>query len=282
MLDKIPELPDLHIVPLAALRLHETCDEARVTRLVARLKADGMLRNPPIVAQLDDHQNYVVLDGATRTTALQHLDIRDVVVQVVSYDDPGVELRTWHHLVTNISRETCAVAIRQTAGLSCGHTSPNEAQTAVERSEALAAVMWNDGVACAIGKGDPAALDLRGRASLLTRMVDAYLAHGAKIFRLGTDHLSSDHRGDATAMVIFPRVRPADILELTANDARLPAGITRHVIPNRALRLNLPLDILSADKPLQEKNAWLAEMIQQKMLAKGVRYYAEPTFLFDE
>ena len=113
-------------------------------------------------------------------------------------------------------------------------------------------------------------------------MVEAYLAHGAKIFRLGADHLSSDHMGEATAMVIFPRVRPADILELTANGARLPAGITRHVIPNRALRLNLPLEVLGEDKSLEEKNAWLAEMIQQKMMAKGIRYYAEPTFMFDE
>lgn len=282
MSDKIPELPDLRIVPLAALRLHETCDEARVEGLVARLRDEGVLRNPPIVAQLDDNQNYVVLDGATRTTALQQLGIRDIVVQVVSYDDPGVKLRTWHHLVTNINCETCAIAIRQTAGLSCGHTSPSEAQMAVERGEALAAVMWNDGTTCAIGKGDPTARDLNSRATLLTRMVDAYLAHGAKIFRLGTDHLSSDYMGEATAVVIFPRVRPADILELTANGARLPAGITRHVIPNRALRLNLPLEVLGEDKPLKEKNAWLAEMIQQKMMAKGIRYYTEPTFMYDE
>lgn len=280
----IPDLPDLRIVSLTALRLHETCDDARVQQLMARLENDGVLRNPPIVAPLGDSESYAVLDGATRTTALQWLGVRDVLVQVARYDDPGVELRTWNHLVAGISREICAIAIREMAGLSCGHYPPIEAHTAVERGEALAAVVWSDGVSCAIGRGKVAVLDLKARANLLSRMVNAYLACGAKVFRQGADHFDPDEArvAEATALVIFPRVQPADILKLAANGVRLPAGITRHVIPNRALRVNLPLGFLCEDKPLAEKNAWLSKMIHQKMMDRGIRFYAEPTFVFDE
>lgn len=278
------ELPDLRVAPLAALRLHETCDEARVQRLTARLQSEGVLRNPPIVAPLGDGQSYVVLDGATRTTALQRLGVRDVLVQVVNYDDPAVELHTWHHLVTGLSRETCARAIRDAVGLSCAHTSTAEAQAAVERGEALAAIVWRDGVACAIGREETATLALQDRAGLLVRLVDAYLASGAKVFRVGADCFDDAvaQAEDSAALIFFPRLRPADILTLAANSARLPAGVTRHVIPNRALRVNLSLDFLRRDKPLTEKNAWLAEMIRQRMASKGIRYYAEPTFVFDE
>ncbi len=284
MSDQTPELPDLRIVPLATLRLHETCDEARVQRLTGRLQSEGILRNPPIVTPLGDGQSYVVLDGATRATALQRLGVRDALVQVVNYDDPAVELHIWRHLVTGLSRETCAVAVRNVAGLTCDRASPAEAQAAVERGEALAAIVWRDGVACAVGREEAAALHLRGRAALLARLVEAYLACGAKVFRVGADCFDDAvaQAADSTALIFFPRLHPADILELAANSARLPAGVTRHVIPNRALRVNLPLDFLRQDKPLAEKNAWLAGVIRQRMANKGIRYYAEPTFVFDE
>ncbi len=61
-----PRLPDLRIVPGAALLLHEECDSERVERLVGRLGAEGILRNPPVVAALDG-QGYVVLGGGTYT-----------------------------------------------------------------------------------------------------------------------------------------------------------------------------------------------------------------------
>ncbi len=280
----MPALPDLRIVRLSALRLHETCDEARVQRLTARLQGEGVLRNPPIVALLHDGHSYVVLDGATRATALHRLGIRDALVQVVNYDDPGVELHTWHHLLTGISPETCAEAIRRTARLSCDHTPSAQAQAAVERGAALAAVVWSDGVACTVGQTEAANLDLRGRAGLLTRLVDAYLTHGAKVFRVGTDCFDegiTQAHGPA-ALIHFPRLCPADIVHLATNNVRLPAGITRHVIPNRALRLNVPLDLLQEERSLAEKNTWLEDLIHQKMRHKGIRYYAEPTFVFDE
>lgn len=284
MADETPDLPDLRVVSLAALRLHETCDEARVRRLTARLQSDGILRNPPIVTPLGDGQSFVVLDGATRATALRRLGVRDVLVQVVSYDDPAVELHTWRHLATGLNRETCAVAVRDAAGLSCCHTSPAEAQAAVERGEALAAIVWRDGVACTVGREEAGALSLPARAAFLARMVKAYLSCGAKVFRVGADCFddATAQAADSMALIFFPRLYPADILALTANSARLPAGVTRHVIPNRALRVNLPLAFLQEDKSLAEKNAWLAETIRQRMANKGIRYYAEPTFVFDE
>jgi len=93
-----PRFPHLRIVPTARLLLHEECDPERVERLGRLLGADGMLRNPPIAAPLEDG-TYVVLDGANRVTALRHLGVPDQVVQVVDYDDPGVQLDTWAHLL---------------------------------------------------------------------------------------------------------------------------------------------------------------------------------------
>jgi CRP-like cAMP-binding protein len=56
-------LPELRVVPSPAVLLHEECDPQRVERLSGALVSDGVLRNPPIAAPLDDG-TYVVLDGA--------------------------------------------------------------------------------------------------------------------------------------------------------------------------------------------------------------------------
>jgi hypothetical protein len=105
-----------------------------------------------------------------------------------------------------------------------------------------------------------------------------------RIFRANTDHLPSllPFHDDVAALVVFPRFAPAEIIDLARVGARLPAGITRHLIPRRALRINLPLTVLSGGASLPEKNAWLMDWLKQKMASKTVRYYHESTFLFDE
>jgi hypothetical protein len=63
----------------------------------------------------------------------------------------------------------------------------------------------------------------------------------------------------------------------------LPAGITRHLIPGRALRLNVPLDRMAdTEHSLEEKNRWLEEWLRDKANQRQVRYYEEPTILLDE
>ena len=78
------------------------------------------------------------------------------------------------------------------------------------------------------------------------------------------------------------QVSPADILEAARNSERIPSGITRHIIPNRALNINIPLEVLAADWTLEGKREWLQGWIMERMAANAIRYYAESTFSFDE
>jgi len=82
--------------------------------------------------------------------------------------------------------------------------------------------------------------------------------------------------------VVFPIHTKDDLVALAQVGAVLPAGITRHIIPGRALRVNAPLDLMHEDRPLDEKQAWLDAWLRARRADRGVRYYAEPTFLFDE
>jgi hypothetical protein len=55
------------------------------------------------------------------------------------------------------------------------------------------------------------------------------------------------------------------------------------VIPGRALRVNLPLSILTDEgRTTDAKNEWLRAWIAHKLSDREIRYYQESTFLFDE
>ena len=73
-------------------------------------------------------------------------------------------------------------------------------------------------------------------------------------------------------------------MALSKNGIKLPAGVTRFVLALRALRalrVNYPLQHLrdsAAISEAQSTHAWF----QRRVNGRGVRYYAEATYLFDE
>jgi hypothetical protein len=64
---KIGELPELHMVALDDVVLHEDPDAERVGRLLERFAAEGVLKNPPVVGRLDG-QRRIVLCWCRRST----------------------------------------------------------------------------------------------------------------------------------------------------------------------------------------------------------------------
>jgi hypothetical protein len=277
--ERPPDMPDLRVVPVAELLLHEQHDAQRTGPLLHRLQGDGVLRNPPVVAAIRGEPRYVVLDGANRVTAMQALGVAHVVVQVVDYEDADLALHTWHHLIKGIAAERVPRMLRALRGVAIDLANATRARAQLARREILAFVETRNGETWALR----ASGDLHQRSRRLNEIVDLYKGQ-AQVFRASADHLPSllPLHADAAALVVFPRFAPAEIVDLARVGARLPAGITRHVIPRRALRLNVPLAVLNGGSSLSEKNSWLADWLAQRQASKTVRYYQESTFLFDE
>jgi hypothetical protein len=272
------ELPDLRIVPVANLLLHEQHDGGRSAPLITRLKSEGVLKNPPIVAPIDE-QRYVVLDGANRVTAALELGLPHIAVQAVDYEDPELVLDTWYHLVSHFPRDEFIRSLGLLPGVKVEVSELMHARAELARRAALAYFsLPNNGVFTISAEGN-----LHQRTKLLNNIVDIYKTSG-KIHRANTDHLDQllPYYDEVTALVVFPRYQPAEIMELARVGARLPAGITRHIIPRRALRINVSLSLLSDDRSLDEKNAWLQDWLKTKIAGKEARFYQESTFLFDE
>lgn len=269
-----PGLPDLRIVSGHEVFLHEDADPVRVERLSQRLRSDGLLRNPPAAASLPGG-GFVVLDGANRVSALRRLEIPVVPLQIVEYDDPGVRLDVWRHLI--VEPVELGPALRA-AGLHPYELSPADAARALA-ARSLAAYL----LIGASALGVPPSPD-RALATVLSQVVDTYKGR-ARIYRVpASSDLAtlSGAYGSIAAVVVFPTLTKQDIVEIAASPAKLPTGITRHLIPGRALRVNLPLEALGSSGDLAAKNRWLAGLVRRKLLDHSIRYYAEGAFLFDE
>ncbi len=269
--------PVLRVIETARLVLHEEPDPARVHHLTERLRQEGVLRNPPIVAPMPE-ERAVVLDGANRVTVLRTLEIPHLVAQVVSYEQPEITLSTWRHYV----REDVSGSLRdRIAALPAIRLHPvhsvAEAEARLARREGVGAAVDARGVTLLDDGGDPIA-----SAGTLSRVVALYRGR-SRTYRVDSgdvDGLSAAY-GPGT-LVIFPPFTKEDILLIAARGGRLPAGITRHLIPGRVLRLGTALDWLAGPGSLAEKQTHLEATLRQRWLEHGVRYYAEPTYLFDE
>ena len=95
------------------------------------------------------------------------------------------------------------------------------------------------------------------------------------------EHLVRNYR-HFTGLLSFRRFALEDLQTITDQEERVPSGITRVLLPKRALRFNLQLELLRAGLPLEEKERWLQQAIKEKVAEKSIRFYREPTFFFDE
>ncbi len=274
-----PELPKLHILPLPSLILHEDHDRQRTLPLVDKLRAQGILRNPPIVMPLEDGSGrYMVLDGANRVTSLQEMDFPHIVAQVVQPHDPNVHLEVWNHVVWGMDEEELIRNIREVAGLKL---MPIERGS--RKREELDCMPVE--IQLANGKTYLTCTTREGArmAAYMHGIVDSYKDKSFldRTMQQEVDFFKDIH-ADLTALFIFPRFDVRLVLDLASQGGMLPTGITRFTVSPRALHLNYPLHELSSAKPIEYKETYLQRWVQERIKKKNVRYYAEATFLFDE
>lgn len=277
------DAPDLRILPLDLLVEHEYNDAQRTTPLAQRLEAEGLLKNPPIVAPLGDGTpRFVVLDGANRTTALQSLGYPHVLAQVVKYEPPQVTLTTWHHLIAGMDAEEFTAGLQAVKGVDLLPLDLLHARAGLARRELLLYVVRADGRVFAARPQLPG-LTVHEQNRLLNALVDTYKMRG-QLHRAMADSFEEARRlfPDLAGLVIFPNYDASEVLALARDGELLPTGLTRHLIQGRVLRTNFPLSELRSKDSLEEKNARLQTWLRQKLASKEVRFYGEMTFSFDE
>jgi hypothetical protein len=256
------DLPDLRVAPIEEIRPHEDFDPFRADRLRDRIDSDGIQINP-MVCTLAPDGSYVLLDGATRREAINRLGLPHAVIQIV---EPGsVTLETWHHVLQNGQAEALIEAL--------------EASDSFELVEDRGTPRINLGdanwrTAQSIGVSTN---------TCLNALVDCY--HGRMTVTRVTDPsvraVTSAHN-DWTAIVEFPSLSIEDVMRAATEVDHVPAGITRFVVPARALRLNIPLAFLMEQTDTATKQERLDEILAKRAREGRIRRYDEPVIILDD
>ncbi len=277
----MPDLSSLRlrIVPLDQILLHEAHHEYRVQRILAAMREDGLLRNPIMVTEHGGR--YIQLDGATRAIALREMGIPHVAVQIVGYEDPQISLDSWNHILIGYPFEQLCTDLSGISGVRAAPCRPEAMRPALgdRAGGALLGLLGRDRESMILeSKGEHAV-----RFKQMAQAVALYreIAEVRRTSESDLLALISQHP-DLSAVVIFPPLEPADVILCATGSTKLPMGITRHVVSGRALGLNVPLDILAEDKPLEQKNAWLQETVLERIRKHKVRVYQEPVIIFDD
>jgi hypothetical protein len=267
------------MLPSGLLVTHEDVDPRRVEKLSQRIKQEGLFKHPPIVSEIPGSERFVVLDGANRTTAVQLLAMPHIVAQLVQYEEPNVTLDTWYHVVAGMPIDDFEHALTQVTGLKLVEASLEGARQALVDRHAAAYIVCESGVRIAVNTRGLLCPDV----PMLTNIVSAYSGR-SDIFRASNDNWEKQkpYYPGITALVIFPRLCPDDVIEAARSGVKVPTGITRHIISPRALNINVPLWVLAVDWSLDKKEQWLREWLMERMATDAIRYYSESTFTFNE
>ncbi len=266
----------LQVVPVENIYPHEHFDPERVTDLADRLVTAETLVNPPVVAEWDG--KYVVLDGATRTTAFRKLRYPHIVVQVVSPSDDQIRLHTWYHALHGLTLEEILTELEDRKTYSLVPVSPQQYHTPIDSAEAICSIYCDDGRRFRVVQA-PGTEFLSALNDLVTDYTSLCHIHRT----LSTDFTTLRNEIDSVvALVVFPQFEIEEVLQAAVSETLLPAGITRFVIPGRVLRLNADMEILRSGQSQEEKNTWLDQLLSDKLARRRVRYYQEPVFLLDE
>jgi len=274
------EIPEIRIVPIEKLMLHEMEEPNRARRLEERIVSDGFLKNPVIVGRVtNDDSKFLLLDGVNRVSALKTLGFKDVAAQIVDYFDKDVRVLTWCHLIQDFDPQYLLEKVKDIEGVDLEKTGRKNARTLLKQKKVVCCLFFrNKGTFIIKSKND-----LKTRATKLADVVNIY--SGSSIV-----HRTSEAEAEfllrrektATAVLTVPVYEKKDVINLAFNEVRLPSGVTRHILPWRALNLYVDLALLKCDVPLPDKNRLVQEMVNQRIVNGKTRFYPGSVFVFDE
>jgi hypothetical protein len=213
--------------------------------------------------------------------ALRRLGAQWLLVQEVDIDAGSLTLSTWHHVVEGLPGERMAESIARLCRVSRVEgefTSEGDFAPAF-KGDAECLLVSRDRTTHAVR----AVPSLEERLAVVSKVVE--VVHAAE----NRDRVSytnmtdlANHYRDFSALVCYKSFTKDEVLALSLRGFRFPSGVTRFSVPKRALYFDMPLAFLKRGGSAESKQQELDKMIQKRTRGKKIRFYAEPTFIFDD
>jgi len=277
----VGKLPRIKVVELRSILPHEESDPERLETVTERIRAEGLLRHPPIAARDHGAASHILLDGVNRFEALRRLGARFVVIQEVELDDPELKCSTWHHEIEGLDVEQALTELSsptKLVRLEGEFTDSGDFLPRFDQDVACCIVLPNgDCYAASAGNSTSSKLEV------IREVAGNFCAPGKRDRVSYTNlHDLQEHYPGFSALICYRPFTKTEILKACVEGLKFPSGVTRFSVPKRALSLGIPLSALRKDGNLEEKEAMLEQLVTEKIRSRKIRLYEEPTFHFDD
>ena len=274
------DLSALRIVNLKSLIPHELADFRRIESLSKRIARDGHVKHPIVVGKLANTNRFLILDGSTRASAIKMLTFADALVQIVDFQSPEVKIETWKHLILETTKEEIISEIKR-LNLDVASVSKDETLAALNEKRIISCFLIGNEEGLIVSDGGP---NLENQIRELKKLLSAcykkprvYCADYEECCNLGR------RVPDGAAVAHFlPTFGKEEILAMASRGILLPVGVTRFIVPQRILRVDISNEVLASDVSLEEKNLFLSELIRYRLENKKMRLYQEPILFLNE
>ena len=229
------------LVDIDSLKPHEEVIDTLVKSLANKIQSQGIVRDPIMV----DQKEHVILDGMHRFSSLKLLKCRFAPCCLVDYDNPRIKVGSWFRLFATEHAEPLARNL-----LTENKLPYVEERTGVgqDRLDPRIVIFSKDGNCYRLEKSyDP--IELTKIAVKLERALSArgyrvnYLSENAAFQKLNS--------GNADLVIAIPVFTKQQIRNFGVQGLLLPHKVTRHVMPSRPLRLDVPLPLLMQQNDTQ-------------------------------
>ena len=238
-----------------SLKPHEEIIDSAATSLTNSILTEGILRDPLIV----DRDEHVILDGMHRFYALKKLKSRFAPCCLVDYDNPHIGLGPWFRTFTVKEPESVAEKLLTEMQLAY---SKNQMRLSVTDFDEKAIIMTGNGVQFSLpGTKDPiecARNAVRLEKALIIK--NSSVEYNSEVISL--QRLKSS---EVNLVILLPIFTKNQIREFALHGLLLPHKTTRHVMPSRPLKLDVPLPLLNDRNISQtEANRRLDELLEKR------------------
>jgi hypothetical protein len=269
---------DLKLLKIKEIQLHEATETKRLRNIYSRISRDKHLINPIIVGK--HNKDLILIDGANRYSSLTDIGCKLVLAQIIDYKDKHTKLSKWNHLVYDMSddilKEFC-----DSMGIKYEYTNIKDAKKSLHTN--LNRILVSD-----LNKKQTLVITLSSNfmkmIDQLKEITDLYF-HKFSFDRSEPEIDLADlkrYTRKKGTLVEFPQFKKEHILKIAKSDKKIPAGITRHILPARVLHVRYEIQKLLSDEDLDKKMEELKKMLLKKIDQNKVRQYTESVIIFDE
>ncbi|MDP2599394.1 MAG: ParB N-terminal domain-containing protein [Deltaproteobacteria bacterium] len=272
----------IKIIPIAECLIHEGIVEKWVDQIAANIKDQGKMKNPVIVTRHDAH--YIVLDGMHRFAALKKLGVKDILACEVDYFSPKIVLAGWDAFVFSVIdladflprlfNEKEGYRLKPVAGLE------NARKQVLER-KLLLAFADKKGTLLGLEKQNASAHLLEELCFAADKIDRTLSQNDAKVLYVENSQTLGDFgSSNATAVIFRPQFTKQEVIDHTLHKKLFAPKSTRHLIPERPLRVDIDLSLLTADIDLKIKNRVLQDHLKWCYENNRARFYPESVHIF--